>query len=444
MQRFRFEDRDVASGFGRTQPLLPTMAVIRLGQLKQDKPLFPALCQIEFESGRCIEEYVLLLLEPTVVSMTVNNYHTDRRITASLLCMLPTLQIKLSELVLDGDSWLVPDALAAIGKLTSLRTLRLSIPAKNTPFAAIHGLRELDTIHIAAGEAFILHFLANIPSRKLVNVTLLRKDRQPWWIDSGETQAQDQAPSFWHHIAEILQDKAKHTLRSLSIQDLVLPDPFTSFKFQSFADLLYPVRGLEHLEVGSVSQAAVVITDEDYEKMAAAWPHIKTLHLLLPYITPIPNPFGNSSCSHRGTNHPTAKALTTLAQHCHHLESLQLYLPSVDFTQANVVLPTNFWGNPSLRKLWLGSCSVPDPMTISMHLSSLFPNLRSVAGVTPFPGSSNAVAHPGSACGFEWMTVQKHLAVIHDIRAAERMRVASILHEERVPLTVRARKLIHV
>lgn len=425
------------------------MAVIRLGQLKQDKPLFPALCEIEFESGRCIEEYVLLLLDPPVVRMTINHYDTDRLVATSLLCMLPTLQTKLCELVLEGESYLAPEALAAIAKLTSLRTLRLSIPAKNTPFASMHGLRDLETIHITAGEAFILHFLSHVPSRKLTSVTLLRRDRQPWWVDSGETQAgQDQAPSFWHRIAEILQEKARYTLTSLSIQDLVLPDPFASFKFQSFADLLYPVQGLEHLEVGSVSQAAVVITDEDYERMAAAWPNIQTLHLLLPYITPIPNPFGlSTSCTH-STNHPTAKALTILAQHCPQLSSLQLYLPSVIpdsiFASSDNALPRGFWGNTTLTKLWLGSCSVADPLEVSIQLSSLFPSLQSVAGVAPFPGTSNAVAHPGSACGFEWMTVQKHLRVVSGIRRAERERVGAVLREEGVRLGGRAWRLIHV
>jgi hypothetical protein len=419
------------------------MAVLRLAQLKGDQPLFPALRHLSFESGACIEEYVLLLLNPSVVSMAINNFHADRLNTASLLCMLPTLETKLTELVLSGETWLVPDSLAAIARMASLRSLRLSLPARNLPFASLHGLRELETVHLTAGEAFILHFLSNILSKKLANVTLLRRDRQPWWIDSGETQGQDQAPSFWHRCAEILQEKAKHTLRTFSIQDLVAPDPFASFKYQSFAQLLYPIHGLELLEVGTVSQAAVVITDEDYTNMAEAWPHIKTLHLLLPYITPIPNLFGNTSCS-GPINHPTAKGLAILAQHCHKIESLQLYLPSVDLNDANITLPTNFWGNPSLKKLWLGSCRVVDPLPTSMHLSSLFPNLKAITGVAPFPGSSNAVAHAGTACGFEWMTVQKHLAVIHDIRAAERLRVASILREERVQLTGRARKLIYV
>lgn len=455
VQRFHFPDFETWSP-GSPRPtskqLLPTLSMVRLAQVKGEGPLFPALRHIVYQSSRTVLEDLLLLSESQVESLVVLNHRKqDRQVPMFLSSVLPSLAASLRDLTLQGDAWLTPDIMGVMPLLSSLRTLKLDVPPQNKPFHALNGLRQIEELTISAGQTFILHFLHHIPSRKLKTVTLARKDRQNMWVDRDPTRPPASHQDFWHICAGQLREKASSTLISLSIDDLIKPDPFTTFAIQSFLDMIYPLRKLENLHIGVLSTHPVTMNDTDYANIAQAWPQLRSLNLLLPYTSPqyqflglanipayCPSPEPQSP-----KPHPTVVGLYTLASRCADLISLQIYLPSVHYPTS--ALPSTFNGQSALTSLWLGNCAAgDDPFTTASLLQKLFPNLQKVAGVVPFPGApSNALAGAGEVTGFEWMAVQRWVTCIGEIRMAERARIAAILNEEGVNVSGKAQRRIH-
>jgi hypothetical protein len=433
------------------------MTILRLTQLKGDGPLFPALRHVHYASASAVREEVMLLMESPLKGLYFLDYTPKDTHFPAILSMLPGLQNTLTHFILTATTRenLGPDELKAIASLTELRWLHLVVPAKNKPFSSLSKLRRLERLELTASEEFITHVLLNLPSAHIRHLSLARRDCSPWttaFLDRGD---QCQAPSFWHQCAEIVQDKWRDILQAFRIQDQFRLDPFTRFEFQSFIRNLYPIQGLEFLEIHNVSTLSVVITDIDYLDIATSWRGLKHLHLHLPTIppninqpftTPSPGwgPFQPNAEEFTMPKSPTANALLILAQSCPLLETLQIYLPSTKFegVSGQLVLPDGFTGHSNLRKLWLGNCEVDDAITIATRLNLLFPSLQTTAGVIATPGF-NVVAHAGSACGFEWMSVQRWIQTIKDIRASERARISSILDEAGVKIPGGAQRKIY-
>ncbi|KAJ2920564.1 hypothetical protein H1R20_g16529, partial [Candolleomyces eurysporus] len=165
-----------------------------------------------------------------------------------------------------------------------------------------------------------------------------------------------------------------------------------------------------------------------------------------PFPTPSPGwgPFQPNLEEFSIPKNPTANTLLILAQSCPLLESLQIYLCSTKFegSSGELALPAGFTGHSNLRKLWLGNCEVDDAISVATRLNLLFPTLQTAAGVIPTPGF-NVVAQAGSACGFEWMSVQRFIQIIKDLRAAERARITAILDEAGVMIPGRAQRKMY-
>ncbi|KAI1792778.1 hypothetical protein LXA43DRAFT_315326 [Ganoderma leucocontextum] len=122
--------------------------------------------------------------------------------------------------------------------------------------------------------------------------------------------------AIWRRSAKIVASRFPNTLLSFEVW---LHDNPTEVGIRMFRDLfppLYALRKLQKLSIGRLKQTECIITSEDIDDVAKAWPDLR--FLALPYSEP------------EGGPHPPTlpiTALESIARNCRSLEILVLPLP---------------------------------------------------------------------------------------------------------------------
>ncbi|KAH9924403.1 uncharacterized protein B0H18DRAFT_1119940 [Fomitopsis serialis] len=229
-----------------------------------------------------------------------------------------------------------------LSRLQSLERLFIDLPNHTEVTSSPDGFPALREIRLAGNPAGIKHVLSAIRGAQLAVVTLIFKNLE-----------ESELPSICS-ILYNLRDCGSSSIHFLALK--VIPRVLASSIVHESKGILKPLltlRNVQRIDIQILSK--LVVSAEDLQDIAVAWPNVITLHLF--YIED-------------GQPLPPLSSLSLLAKHCPDLRSLELPgLQDCDVDFSNLRVSSH-----NLRRIFLGKQMVPSEK-LARFLCALFPRL---------------------------------------------------------------------